>query len=80
ILRAAQQQIRKSLEAHPRQLQIVYMNPLENPDLFEECDWLVMREELPVGRWDAMRFRIYDSLPTHVEAANGDVAMATSRA
>lgn len=61
VLKAVQRQIRKSLEAHPRGLQLVYMNPLENPDSFEECDWVVKREELPVGRWVAMRFRIYES-------------------
>lgn len=63
ILRAVQQQIRNSLESHPRPMQLVYINPLEAPDLFEECEWLKKREDLPVGRWETMRFRIYEHDP-----------------
>lgn len=72
VLRAVQNQILKSLESHPRSIQIVYMNPLENPDLFEECAWLNKREELPVGRWDAMRFRIYDHRPADIGKRHGE--------
>ncbi|GAB4146459.1 MAG: class I SAM-dependent methyltransferase [Planctomycetaceae bacterium] len=61
VLKAVQHQIRKSLDRYPRRVQIVYMNPLENEDLFAECEWLRQREELPVGRWEAMRFRIYEN-------------------
>ena len=61
VLKVVQQRIRESLETHPRRLQLVYMNPLEHPDLFEECDWLVKREDIPVGRWDGMRFRVYEN-------------------
>ncbi len=78
FLKAVQRQIHQSLEAHPRRLQLVYMNPLENPDLFEECDWLVKREELPVGRWEAMRFRIYEHLPAEGQPAGDNMGFAKS--
>jgi len=80
ILEAVQQQIRKSLEAHPRRLQLVYMNPLENSDSFEECDWLVKREDIPVGRWEAMRYRIYEHSPANLQSVGNGAVLAELQA
>ncbi|MFQ5733588.1 MAG: hypothetical protein ACE5KM_16745 [Planctomycetaceae bacterium] len=80
VLRAVQQQIRKSLEAHPRNLQLVYMNPLVDPDLFEECDWLTRRADLPVGLWTAMRFRLYENRQSDMQPTGNAGVLAESHA
>ena len=78
VLKAVQQQIRASLESHPRQLQLVYINPLEQPDLFEDCDWLVKLADLPVGRWEKMRFRLYGTFPSNIPLVKDSASARSS--
>ena len=61
LLSATLAQIRQSLVETPRELTIVYMNPLDDENLLAECPWLMPARELPVGRWDSMRFGLYKS-------------------
>ena len=59
VLAEVQQRIRESLDEHPRRLQLVYMNPADEVNLFEDCDWLVESQRLHTGRWASMRFVLY---------------------
>ncbi len=61
IMKAAQQHIRRSLEQYPRKIRIVYMNPLSEPDPFQDCSWLEKSEEISPGWWQGMRFVIYSN-------------------
>lgn len=61
VLRAVQQQILKSLDDNPRKLTVVYMNPSAETDLFADCGWLEQTREIPTGRWDKVRFVVYES-------------------
>lgn len=62
VLRAVQEQIRASLEEHPRKLTLVYMNPRRDTDTFADCDWLVRKRLLPTRLRDEMRLVVYESV------------------
>ena len=64
VLRAVQQQMHRSVQQTPRKLTIIYINPREDPNLFSECDWLVPVRKIPTGRWDTMRFLVYETHPS----------------
>lgn len=61
VLAAVLDQIRASLQRNPRRLSIIYVQPKEDDNLFEACDWLTEKRRLSPGRWEAMRFVIYES-------------------
>ena len=64
VLRAVQEQIRRSLIAHPRPLTILYVNPTQDEDTFASCDWLVPKRALSTGMWAGTRFMAYESRVT----------------
>ena len=63
VLSSVVQRLKESVKARPRQLSVIYMNPEFDRDVFAECPWLSLRAELPVGLWQGMRFRHYQSFP-----------------
>ncbi|MBW3539603.1 MAG: class I SAM-dependent methyltransferase [Planctomycetes bacterium] len=68
VLRAVQEQIRRSLVAHPRPLTLLYVNPTDHEETFASCDWLVPKRSLSAGMWDGIRFIAYQSrvpVPVH---------------
>lgn len=61
VLRSALERVRESLVRRPRSLRIAYMNPREDEDLLAGCEWLERTCDLPVDRWENMRFGVYCS-------------------
>jgi hypothetical protein len=59
VLRATCERLRESFVRRPRELRVVYMNPLEDPDLLADCGWLERTRDLSPGRWSNMRFGVY---------------------
>ena len=61
VLDCVVHRLEDSLAESPRALNLIYMNPESDRDVFEECSWLYLKEELPVGLWRGMRFRLYEA-------------------
>lgn len=62
ILEHVVNRVEQSLTSKPRLLSLFYVNPDSDVDVFESCRWLNLRAELPVGLWQGMRFRHYQSV------------------
>ncbi len=59
--------IRQSLEATPRDLQLVYMIPKDQEDPLQAHDWLQRTNQLPTGYWDHVTCWLYRGLSPSVE-------------
>ena len=62
ILGRVVDRLEQSLLRTPRSFSLFYVNPDSDLDVFESCSWLSLQALLPVGLWQGMRFRHYQSV------------------
>jgi SAM-dependent methyltransferase len=62
VLQATLEQIRRSLERHPRELKLVYTQPIDDDDPLSKISWLELDRELSTGYWMHVRSRAYRNL------------------
>lgn len=63
ILDRVLERVRESVRAAPRELVIVYGQPVADPDPLAEVPWLERRADLPTGFWTHVRMRVYGARP-----------------
>jgi SAM-dependent methyltransferase len=59
LLHATLQQIHRSALAKPRDLKIIYIQPIDDPDPLSQLSWLRQEAELSTGYWMHVRSRVY---------------------
>ena len=62
VMRAVLDRIAESLEATPRPLSVVYVQPCEDENLLADRPWLREARRLSPGRWTAMRVLVYEGV------------------
>jgi SAM-dependent methyltransferase len=59
LLNATLRQVYRSAAAKPRDLKIIYIQPIGDHDPLSELSWLRQEAELPTGYWMHVRSRVY---------------------
>lgn len=62
VLEATLEQVRRSLELHPRRLKLVYTQPTGDDDPLSRIAWLRLDRELSTGYWMHVRSRAYTNV------------------
>jgi len=63
LLHSTLERVRDSILEHPREVLLVYSQPIIDHDVLADLPWLEMSEELSTGFWKHIRTRVYRALP-----------------
>jgi SAM-dependent methyltransferase len=61
VLEQTLEQVRRSLEKHPRRLKLIYLQPLIDENPMTRVSWLRQEADLPTGYWMHIRSLVYSA-------------------